>query len=296
METTTNHILDTGNRILLAGCGGIGRPLALQLAQHHQVWALARHPETLPQMIQYLQGDVCDLQSLIKVVPDHIDYLVVCLSAGEFSDTAYRQIYVEGLKNLLEALQRRGTRLKRLFFVSSTSVYHQNNNEWVDETSATHPDSFSGLRMLEAEQVALNAPWPATIVRFSGIYGGTRTRLLNQVKAGVRSPSGDAFTNRIHEKDCVGVLAHLLKLDMTGKPVENCYLASDCQPVQMNTLETWLAQTLDCELSPPETLARANSIRRAGSKRCRNKRLLDSGYQFQYPDFKAGYQEMIALC
>ncbi|MCP4065801.1 MAG: DUF1731 domain-containing protein, partial [Gammaproteobacteria bacterium] len=32
---------------------------------------------------------------------------------------------------------------------------------------------------------------------------------------------------------------------------------------------------------------------RAGSKRCSNKRLLGTGFQFRYPDFRAGYRDMI---
>ena len=34
-------------------------------------------------------------------------------------------------------------------------------------------------------------------------------------------------------------------------------------------------------------------IRRAGSKRCKNQRLLDSGYWFEYPTFREGYEMVI---
>jgi hypothetical protein len=32
---------------------------------------------------------------------------------------------------------------------------------------------------------------------------------------------------------------------------------------------------------------------RGGNKRCNNRRLLDSGYQFLYPDYQAGFGAML---
>ncbi len=35
------------------------------------------------------------------------------------------------------------------------------------------------------------------------------------------------------------------------------------------------------------------ALRRAGSKRCRNTRLLETGYRFRYPSFREGYGAML---
>ena len=43
-----------------------------------------------------------------------------------------------------------------------------------------------------------------------------------------------------------------------------------------------------------ENAAVSAKKRSAGSKRCSNKRLPDSGYQFKYPSFREGYGEMLA--
>ncbi len=294
MEIQANSRL----RMLLIGGGGLGQPLAQRLARNHEVWVFKRTPGHLPDGIQAISGDIALPASWSQPIPELVDYVVYCVSPGTFTDEAYQHTYVQGLQTVLHTLQTQGAHPKRLFFVSSTSVYGQNDGEWVDEDSPTCPEQFSGKRLLEAEVLAKTSPIPATVVRFSGIYGGQRTRLLEQIKAGVRSSNPDAYTNRIHEDDCIRVLEHLIQLDISGATLENCYLASDCQPARLRDLENWVLAQLGRETRPPIDLPKTNSksVRRAGSKRCSNQRLLASGYQFHYPDFRAGYKKMIELC
>lgn len=56
-------------------------------------------------------------------------------------------------------------------FVSSSSVYSQNDDSWVDERSPTTPARFSGQMVLEGEQTALNSGHPATAIRSVGFTG-----------------------------------------------------------------------------------------------------------------------------
>src|SRR5690606_40538461 len=92
------------------------------------------------------------------------------------SDLGYHAYYYRGLRHILKALK--GQKLQRAFFVSSSSVYHQMDGEWVDETSETRPSSFAGKEMLAAEEALLKADVPGTVVRFTGIYGPGRTRMI----------------------------------------------------------------------------------------------------------------------
>ena len=136
--------------------------------------------------------------------------------------------------------------------------------------------------------MALN---PANIVvRFSGIYGPGREYLLRQA---MQSPAiqhtPPYFTNRIHQQDCVGVLAFLLEQRLAGKALAQCYLASDDDPAPMWEVMTWLADHLHC--SPP--VIKAVDTNAGMNKRCSNARLKALGYQFQYPGYKDGYLELI---
>ena len=103
-------------------------------------------------------------------------------------------------------------------FASSTSVYAQHQGEWVDETSPTESESFSGRCIRHGEQLLADYPWPAVAVRFGGIYGPGRTRLIDSVRDGSasRSPGAPIYTNRIHRDDCARVLEHLLDLPKEG--------------------------------------------------------------------------------
>jgi len=115
---------------------------------------------------------------------------------------------------------------KLVIWVSSTSVYGNNQGDWVDEASPTHPISFSGKLLLEAEQQIQSLPCAHSIVRFSGIYGPGRTRILSQIKAGVgRAAKPEQWSNRIHSEDCAGVLAHLIERFAQNRPIEPLYTA-----------------------------------------------------------------------
>lgn len=283
------------DNIVIAGCGKIGLKLALALASQHNVYGLKRNIAQLPSEITGIAADITDPNSLRDKLPTTVDYVVYCLTASQFNDETYRQIYVEGLRNLINELERSSLTPKRLFFVSSSSVYQQDNDQWVDEDTPVEPVRFSGQRLIEAEKTALNSPFPATIIRFTGIYGGHRTRLLEQVKSGTANAESPAYTNRIHEDDCVGVLQHLIEQDRQGKTVANRYLATDSEPVRMKDLISWFNKILNISAPSASSIEGNKGHRRAGSKRCSNKRLLASGYQFKYPTFREGYSKMIGL-
>lgn len=276
----------TANRILIAGCGDLGTSLGLQLAAGGAaVWGLRRRAEPLPAPLHTLQADLTRPESLTPL-PGRLDTVYYLATPGSFADEAYRLAYVVGLRNLLAALP--GPPPRRLVFVSSTTVYGQIDGSWVDEESPTRPAGFSGVRMLEAERLAQASDSPATIVRFGGIYGPNRNRMLRKVRAG--EPCVDQppqYTNRIHRDDCVGILAHL------GRPevAPGVYLAVDDAPCTQCELMDWLAARL--ELPRPARRSGSPGGIRNSNKRCRNDKLKASGYRLRYPSFREGYAAML---
>ncbi len=178
-----------------------------------------------------------------------------------------------------------------MFFASSTAVYAQQNGEWVDENSKTEPAHFRGTRLLEAEQIVLRAPVPGVVVRFGGIYGPRRTRLIDKVRAGnaVYRKTPPQYSNRIHRDDCAGSLHHLMEL-ADRKPI---YLAVDSDPADERTVLRWLAGALG---SPEPRVAQGTDhsvVNRCGNKRARNDQLIRSRYTFRYPTFREGYRALI---
>ena len=275
-------------RILVAGCGNLGGAIARSLAADCKVYGLRRNADRVPEGVHPLRADLLNTEQVAKALPDNLDIVIYCLTPPRYDEAGYQDAFVNGLHNLLGALD--GQALKRLFFISSSSVYAQNDDSWVDETSPTRPDRFSGRIILRGEEAAHHSGFPATVVRFSGIYGPSRKRFLQAVIEGEMDPAAPApFSNRIHESDAASALCHLTRLALAGESLEPCYLASDCEPVRLDQVVHWVQEQLPCKV--PGAGARKGG--RGGSKRCCNRRLLDSGFRFRYPDFRDGYGEMI---
>jgi nucleoside-diphosphate-sugar epimerase len=284
-------------KILIAGCGYVGSVLGSELASAgHEVWGLCRDPSGLPHGVRPLRADLFSLESL-GAIPEGLDHVVYCAAPGLRGATrdddlrdAYRAIYLDGFDNLLRALSDLGETPERVFFTSSTSVYGQRRGEWVDETSSTKPERFTGDMLLLAEGLLRGSPFPGTSVRFGGIYGPRRTRLLERVRSGQAQwrSGGPHYTNRIHRDDAAGVLRHLIE----SSTAEALVLGVDSDPVDERALYEWLAERLAAPM-PVASEGGGASSRGPGSKRCSNARLLASGYEFRYPSFREGYGELI---
>lgn len=276
-------------KVLIAGCGDVGIRLAKRLiVDDHEVWGLRRDTSKLPPAIIPVTADLRAPESLrLTAVFDYLFYLP---SADARSDDAYRGAYVDGVRNLLGALQRGiGLPTKRIFYVSSTGVYSQNDGGWVDENSPTLPAADTGRRLLDGERTAASAGHPCTIVRFAGIYGPGRSGLINRVKAGAPCTADPPlYTNRIHSDDCAGVLHHLMRM-MQPRDI---YIGVDDEPALQCEVMDWIAGRLD--IAPPRRAGKRESNRSSSAnKRCSNRRLAESGFRFSYPTFRQGYAELL---
>lgn len=270
--------------MLLVGCGDIAQRLALLLQTDHHLTGLRRNPESLPASITPLAADLCDSQSVSAALAGRtFDYVVITLTPGERTEERYRSVYINGTHHLLAALQGK----PRLIFVSSTSVYAQDRGEVVDESSPAIGSSFSGRCLREAEDLVVASGFASTIVRFSGIYGPGRDRLLKSVREGkVDWRSAAQWSNRIHADDCARVLAYLIQRWQSDIAPAACYIASDNRPVQSGDVWQWLAQQMAVK-NPLENEDWRTQA--AGGKRCSNALLRREGFNFLYPDFQAGY-------
>lgn len=275
------------SKILIVGCGDLGCRLGSSLIQKgHQVYGVRRNVDKLPASISPI---ACDISSEPPNIPKQIDYVYYIVSANSFKDAAYYQAYVLGVKHTLEALD--GQRIKRIFFVSSTSVFGQSNGELVDESNEVDNESFSSKRLLEGESLIQQSVHSSTIIRFGGIYGVGRTRLIDLLLNGKARCMENVYSNRINTEDCVGVLEHLLTIDHS-KILEALYIAVDNQPTLTCEVYEWLVEQLSVNhieyIEPTE-----NSRIKRSNKRLSNKRLLKTGYQFKFPTFKEGYLELL---
>jgi nucleoside-diphosphate-sugar epimerase len=198
-------------------------------------------------------------------------------------------VYFKGLQNIVEHVQL--TSLKRILFVSSTAVYGEHGNEWVDEETPVSPQNFNGRILFESEQWLKQFGSEHSIdtlsLRLSGIYGpGRATGLLEKLKLGqIGAPSTPLhWANRIHVEDAANAIVHLLNVP---EPM-NTYLVTDSTPLPIRDLYEALSELVGGPV-PPE----ASAPNFVGSKRLSNARLRASGFELKWPDSRAGYAAMI---
>jgi|UniRef100_UPI004048433D nucleoside-diphosphate-sugar epimerase len=284
---------------LIAGFGDLGREMADNMQADpdlagETVLALRRHiPKPEPSdaknnssNLRWLKADLSNRESL-RQLPADINHVVFCATPDQRDEVSYRETYVKGLKNLLQALKDTGNAQARVLFVSSTAVYGAEQTGWLNETSIAEPSGFNGRVLLEAER-ELTKQWSdPLILRLSGIYGPNRVFLLKQLLAGATSvPASDAYwANRIHVTDAALAVIHLLK----RKNLTGTYIGTDSTPVPLKTLYGDLAAAIGAPSpreGPPSSMM--------GKKRLSNQKLCDSGFTFRWPDCRQGYAAILA--
>lgn len=277
--------------ILLAGCGDLGTEAGLRFAAlGHRVVGWRRSPAKLPAAIE---GAAVDLSAPgLPPVPPDTSAVVVAVAADASTEEAYRAAYIQGLSNVLNAVERDGVAPRRVLFVSSTAVYGDAGGGWVDEHTEADPGGFSGRVLLEAEEL-LRARLQGTgtkgiSLRLGGIYGPGRTRLIEQVRSGSAVvPEDVRYTNRIHRDDAAAAIVHLATMDAdpAGK-----YIGVDNDAADLGSVLRFLADALEL---PPPPVGDAGPAR-AGNKRCSNSLLRSTGFEFAFPTFREGYRDLLA--
>lgn len=265
--------------IWILGMGYVGIPLASQLTQAgHQVTGFRRRPmPTLPGFTA-VQGDIGNIHTYLNTHPKPPEWVFFLAAPGRQPE-GYAQLYHQTLPHVLATLSTFSPRLKRFFLVTSTRPYPDLGDVWQDENSPTQASDTPSQCLLDAEQQTQNCPLPTTCIRFSGIYGPERNPMVRALSEGTPVANPWAWTNRIHQQDCVGFLSHLLSL---ASP-DPLYIATDQAPIQ----RIKLLQALAAHYGYPEPQAGAGENK---GKRLSNQRLLQSGYQLQYPSWREGYQ------
>ena len=271
--------------VLIAGCGDVGNVLAALLLQEgHVVYGLKRDTSTLPAGVYAIQADLTKPSTLTDL-PGDIDRLVFMPTPASRDQAAYEAIFIEGWENLWAGLKKEPL---RTLLVSSTAVFGESGGAIVNEETRPGPTGFNGKVLLKMEQLAAACTDQLVSVRFSGIYGPGRDRLIRLARSeGLKvQQTPPYFTNRIHRDDAAAVLMHLLQ---TEEP-ESLYLATDDLPAPRYEVIEWLAK----EQGSPGPIG-VTEIHASRGKRVSNQKLRDSGFRMTYPDYRVGYGSVLEL-
>lgn len=128
---------------------------------------------------------------------------------GNNADTSdsLRKVFFEKIETLIPFIAQ--STIKKVLFVSSTSVYGDQNDLITEETNP-NPETESGKQLLLAEAILLkNQNFETTILRFGGLIGEDRHPV--KVLAGKENlENPDAPINLIHQNDCIQIIEEII--------------------------------------------------------------------------------------
>jgi nucleoside-diphosphate-sugar epimerase len=283
---------------LIIGCGYLGQRVGAWLARrgeevHGTVRSNGRAKELSSAGIGPTIADVLRPETLARL-PES-ERVLYCVGFDQGSGTDKRTLYVDGLRNLLNALP---PSVSRLVYASSTSVYGQSAGEWVDEASTTEPQSQSGRTCFDAERV-LGVWHPEgrevsrVVLRYSGLYGPERVIRRAMLERGDPIP-GDpiGFLNLIHIDDAAQ--AAVAALD-ASRP-DAVYAISDDRPVTRLEYYTLTARLLGAPLVRFEPSAVDDPRGDSANRRILNRRMREHlGVDLIYPDITSGVPAALGL-
>ena len=118
-----------------------------------------------------------------------------------------RKLFVEKIETLIPFIEK--STIKKVLFVSSTSVYGDQNDLIIEET-IPNPETESGKQLLLAEAILQkNQNFETTILRFGGLIGEDRHPVKFLAgKENLENP--DAPVNLIHQEDCIGIIEEII--------------------------------------------------------------------------------------
>lgn len=213
------------DRISILGCGWLGLPLARHLVADGY---LVKGSTTAQEKFDTLRAAGIEpfrivigreIEGDIKSFLDS-DILVVNIPPERREDIV--EHHVEQISLLIDALV--DSPVKKVLFVSSTSVYPSLNRE-VREEDAADPeaaDSPAGRALLYVEEMLRSeTSFSTTVVRFCGLIGYDRNpAIFMQRMQAIADP--DQPMNLIHQDDCIALLSEVIRRETWGEVFNAC--------------------------------------------------------------------------
>jgi nucleoside-diphosphate-sugar epimerase len=212
------------SQISILGCGWLGLPLAKSLLEKGfsvngsttslEKISILEKVGITPFLVSLSAVEVLEETKIsLENFLENSEILIIDIPPklrGDSSDTstALSKTFVAKIQNLIPFIEK--SSVEKVIFVSSTSVYSDNNSIITEET-IPNPDTESGKQLLESEHLLQsNSNFQTTIVRFGGLIGQDRhpIRFLAGRK-NIENP--EAPINLIHQLDCIGITETIIE-------------------------------------------------------------------------------------
>lgn len=206
-------------QISILGCGWLGLPLAKSLLE--KGFSVKGSTTSLEKIVSLenigiqafqIELEETEIKGNINSFLENSEILIIDIPPklrGLSSKNFIRKI-----ENLIQFIEKSET--QKVLFVSSTSVY-SDDNSIITEYTKPHPDTESGIQLLEVELLLQNNPnFKTTIIRFGGLIGENRHPIhFLAGRQDLENP--EAPINLIHQTDCIGIMEKIIEQDCLGE-------------------------------------------------------------------------------
>lgn len=209
-------------KISILGCGWLGLPLAKKLIEKGNSVKGSTTSETKLSILE--NAGINPFLVILSEVEGNIESESVSGNIDDFlaeseiliidippklraASSDSNKIFVQKIENLIPHIEK--STIQKVLFVSSTSVYGDDNNFITEETNP-NPETESGKQLTLAEAILQkNQNFETTILRFGGLIGEDRHPVKFLAgKENLENP--DAPINLIHQKDCIAIIEEII--------------------------------------------------------------------------------------
>jgi nucleoside-diphosphate-sugar epimerase len=209
--------------VAVLGCGWLGLPLARALVEEGYrvhgstttpVQLLTLRDEGIRPFLLRLSPKLSAIDAdTLHAMLQEVDVLVLNIPPSRAAGSV--EAYPDLLQPVVEAATQAG--VQHVLYVSTTGVYPDEPRAMRETDAQAAADAAAPLLRAEALFPAPNH----TVVRLGGLLGPGRA--AGRFLAGRQDlPQGDAPVNLIHLDDCVGLLCHIIELEIWGHTFNAC--------------------------------------------------------------------------
>jgi nucleoside-diphosphate-sugar epimerase len=199
--------------ISILGCGWLGLPLAKNLIQ---AGISIKGSTTSVEKIDLLRKEgiipfLIDLKEE-NVLGNVFDFLyeseILIIDIPPKLRGENKENFVQKIQNLIPFIE--ASKIKKVLFISSTSVYGT-DNDWVTEETIPNPDTEGGKQLVIVEKILqTNLNFQTTVLRFGGLIGPQRHPIKQMAgKQNIENP--EAPVNLIHQEDCINIISKIIE-------------------------------------------------------------------------------------
>lgn len=288
------------SRILIAGCGDIGRRTGvLWKNRGYDVAGIVRSDDSVNRLrdmgIRAIRTDMDEPGDFdLSLIEESLLYYLAPPPGVGATDPRLQKF----LNNIS------GISLPQaIIYMSTSGVYGDTGGEWVTEESPVNPGTERSQRRVDAELTVRN--WsmendiPFALLRVPGIYGPGRVRLQRlQDRKPVLRREDAGWSNRVHADDLARIC---VEVGLHGEP-NNVYNAGDGNPTTVTDFYFTIADLLEWERPPTISMDEARESMSAirlsfleESRRLDCTKLKEElGYEFLYPTVDEGLKATLS--